>query len=314
VYLVTDKGERRAFGSYYTPDHIVDYIVRETLAPICETITAELDAADDGTADFADRILSLRVLDPAMGSGHFLIGACQFLAEKIATNPHTADGHAGGGDATLAYWKRRVAERCLYGVDVNPMAVDLAKLALWLETVAADRPLTFLDHHLRTGNSLIGAKLPDLAALPGETGLNREAFAALLAGKLPTLLRPLAEIRRLSSETIDEVKSKQRLYDEFRRAGEPFREVSDLWCAAATGFELYAENYREALQLVDRPAAVRRLEEERMVSGSTGRRGRSRGLPLGAFLSRSLLQWYRAPTAAGLRRRYWQSTLRGAVG
>jgi hypothetical protein len=253
VFLVTDKGERRAFGSYYTPDHIVEYVVRETLGPICQAVAADLDAAAGDGADFAERVLSLRILDPAMGSGHFLIRACQFLAEEIATNPQTKDEAAAGGDATLAHWKRRVVERCLYGVDVNPMAVDLAKLALWLETVAADRPLTFLDHHLRAGNSLIGAKVPDLAALPGGTGIFREAFSAALARKLPALLEPLAAIRGIPSETIRQVKEKHRLFDESRKAAGLFAAVADLWCVTVTGFDLDADHYREALEAVDSP-------------------------------------------------------------
>src|SRR5205814_9903088 len=133
-------------------------------------------------------------LDPAMGSSHFLLRACQFLAEEIATNPYTEADHAANstGESTLSYWKRRVVESCLYGVDLNPMAVELAKLALWLETVAADRPLTFLDHHLRHGNSLVGAKVDQLAALPGEGGIVKEAFAKVFDRKLPALLEPLA--------------------------------------------------------------------------------------------------------------------------
>ncbi len=262
VYLVTDKGERRAFGSYYTPDHIVDHIVRETLGPLCQTLTAELANAGGGESDFAERVLSLRVLDPAMGSGHFLIRACQFLAEEIATNPHTADEHAGGDEATLAYWKRRVAERCLYGVDVNAMAVDLAKLALWLETVAADRPLTFLDHHLRTGNSLIGAKVADLAALPGDTGMYKEAFDKAFSKKLPALLEPLAAIRALSSEDIRQVKEKHKKFEEFGKAVEPFRALADLWCAAATGFDLDPDDYHAALEVVDRPKRFAAVAQE----------------------------------------------------
>jgi hypothetical protein len=262
VYLVTDKGERRTFGSYYTPDHIVEHIVRETLGPLCRALTADSGAASNG-ADFAERVLSLRIVDPAMGSGHFLIRACQFLAEEIATNPHTAADPVLAGDATLAHWKRLVVERCLYGVDVNPMAVDLAKLALWLETVAADRPLTFLDHHLRTGNSLIGAKVNDLAALPGERGMYQEGFDAILARKLPVLLQPLAAIRDLPSESIGQVKEKHRLYHQFRRAAGLFWTLADLWVSAAAGLDLEADSYHEALEAVDtarRFAALARNE------------------------------------------------------
>jgi hypothetical protein len=182
IYLQTDKGERRASGSYYTPDHIVDHIVQQTLGPLCRKIESELNreiatAQGIGLEDrqvelrreFDDRILGLRVLDPAMGSGHFLIRACQFLAEEIATHPYASDDaltEAADDESALSFWKRRVAERCLYGVDLNPLAVELAKLALWLETVAVNRPLTFLDHHLRLGNSLIGSRLAELGALP----------------------------------------------------------------------------------------------------------------------------------------------------
>ena len=132
------------FGSYYTPDNIVDHIVRGTLDPICDRLTAdiagELAAAEAGGAaaatldalhgDFPNRLLRLRLLDPSMGSGHFLLAACQYLAEQIATNPYTpADPDGGSADDALSYWKRRVIENCLYGVDLNPLAVDLAKLA-----------------------------------------------------------------------------------------------------------------------------------------------------------------------------------------
>ena len=125
VYLITDKGERRAFGSYYTPDHIVNAIVRETLEPVCAGVSIQLDAEVATCRDrleraagaerdalaaklagleraYPERVLRLRVLDPAMGSSHFLLRACQFLAEEIATNPYTeADG--GDGEATLSY-------------------------------------------------------------------------------------------------------------------------------------------------------------------------------------------------------------------
>jgi hypothetical protein len=187
VYLQTNRGERRASGSYYTPDHIVDHIVFETINPVLRRIEATLEN-DIQTAErhgdeaclhtlqhsFDDRVLSLRVLDPAMGSGHFLIRACHYLAEEIATHPHSSDSaltESEDEESAVSFWKRRVAECCLYGVDLNGLAVELAKLALWLETVAINRPLTFLDHHLRTGNSLIGARVAELGTLPEEIEL-----------------------------------------------------------------------------------------------------------------------------------------------
>jgi hypothetical protein len=286
VYLITDKGERRAFGSYYTPDHIVDAIIREALGPICAHLSEQLQAEvmacrkrrdrasgaeRDALAEtlagleraYPERVLRLRVLDPAMGSSHFLLRACQFLAEEIATNPYTEADHTPGatGESTLSYWKRRVVESCLYGVDLNPMAVELAKLALWLETVAADRPLTFLDHHLRHGNSLIGAKVARLRALPGEQDEYEDVFAQKLAGKLPAFLGPLAEIRRSASESLPQVKQKQAAFIAFARAVTPFRQVADLWCAAAAGAAVTPLEYHAALDVVDKPARFKKVAE-----------------------------------------------------
>ena len=218
VYLENDKGERQASGSYYTPDQIVSHMVSRTLGEKCREITTQIEReiadvkanAGDRTAEtaalvrelegaFDDRVLKLRVLDPAMGSGHFLIRACQFLAEEIATNPYTYDlnADAPNDESVLTYWKRRVAENCLYGVDLNPMAVELAKLALWLETAAADAPLTFLDHHLQHGDSLIGARVAMLDEIPGER-LTAGSFALELTEVLPKLLDPLEEISPVS--------------------------------------------------------------------------------------------------------------------
>jgi N-6 DNA Methylase len=249
VYLVTDKGERRAFGSYYTPDPIVQYIVRETLGPICAKIDKHLrdeiaiaksagktEEIDRLSHDYPQRVLSLRVLDPSMGSGHFLLAACDFLAEDIATNPFTPDVPEGAsqGESAVGYWKRRVIENSIYGVDINPMAVDIARLALWLHTVASDRPLTFLDHHLRHGNTLIGAKLDRLGQL-GKRDVYTESFQKQFEAKLPALLKPLADIRALPSETVKQVKDKGRRFEAYSAVVEPFRLVADLWTAWAIG-------------------------------------------------------------------------------
>jgi hypothetical protein len=284
VYLITDKGERRAFGSYYTPDHIVDAIVRETLGPICAAASEQLRAEVESCRErmesatgaeqealaqalagleegYPERVLRLRVLDPAMGSSHFLLRACQFLAEEIATNPFTASD-AGGGESALSYWKRRVVENCLYGVDLNPLAVELAKLALWLETVAADQPLTFLDHHLRHGNSLIGARVSEIGALPGKHDAFKDVFDKELAAKLPAFLTHLAGIRRTASADLAQVKKKQAGFAAFTKAVQPFRQIADVWCAAATGEAVTENQYHTALDVVDKPARFRKVAEE----------------------------------------------------
>jgi len=258
VYLATDKGERRASGSYYTPDHIVSYIVEKTLGPLCSDINQKLceeiaseenahknsrgavrDAHNSKLiqlrADFDDRILALRVLDPAMGSGHFLIRACQFLAEEIATNPHAAapdTTELKDDESTIIYWKRKVVENCLYGVDLNPVAVELAKLALWLETVSTTQPLSFLDHHLRHGNSLVGASVDQLGTLPGELALIQNTFQNQVAQKLPILLGFLQQIRSLPSDTVSQVKDKEQIFlKTVESERTPFRQIADIWIA-----------------------------------------------------------------------------------
>jgi type I restriction-modification system DNA methylase subunit len=279
IYLATEKGERRKSGSYYTPDHIVNQIVEQALGGVCreisDTISQEIAEARAALAtapaaerldwkaqlkalegSFVDRVLSLKVLDPAMGSGHFLIRACQYLAEEIATNPFTSDPGAdallSGNEPIITYWKRRVAESCLYGVDSNPMAVELAKLALWLETVASDAPLTFLDHHLRQGDSIIGARLARLGSVPGEEGVFQGQFADEVEHALPSLLLPLDEIRALPSATAPDVKQKEQIFQRrFLPAQDRFEKTANLWCAEVLESGIInAEQYAEAVRAV----------------------------------------------------------------
>jgi hypothetical protein len=172
-----------------------------------------------------------------MGSGHFLIRACQYIAEEIATNPFTSDlgpDDLKGDESTITYWKRRVAESCLHGVDLNPMAVELAKLALWLETVAADAPLTFLDHHFRCGDSIVGARIAQLDSLPRDKDLLAGQFRQEVSTALPTLLDPLKEIAGIPSDTADHVKQKERIYTgKFLPALKRFALIGDLWSGEA---------------------------------------------------------------------------------
>ncbi len=183
IYLETDRGERKATGSYYTPQYIVEYIVQNTLGPLVEEArqrVAELSQAARNKADqhaarqtLVDEILALKVLDPAMGSGHFLVEATEFLALALATDPYAQS--AASAEEDLTHWRRQLVERCIYGVDKNPLAVELAKLSLWLSTVAADRPLSFLDHHLKCGDSLVGARVSELGWAPSPV-LSKQAL------------------------------------------------------------------------------------------------------------------------------------------
>lgn len=158
-------GRRKGSGSYYTPQEITSFLVKEALEPLTAPIVAGCGERDEHGRPrrHPDDMLQLKVCDPAMGSGAFLIQACRYLAEAYGQARIAAELDDDGriSQPEFAAHKRLVAERCLYGVDLNPMAVELAKVSLWLETLARGKPLDFLDAHLRCGNALIGAPLRD---------------------------------------------------------------------------------------------------------------------------------------------------------
>ncbi len=147
--------ERRRSGSNYTPRTLTEPIVRKTLEPILKRL------GDDVTPD---QILDLKICDPAMGSGAFLVEACRQLADVLVKSwqRHKAAPAIPPDEDEILHARRIIAQRCLYGVDRNPMAVDLAKLSLWLATLAKDHPFTFLDHSFRAGDSLVGLTLKQI--------------------------------------------------------------------------------------------------------------------------------------------------------
>jgi hypothetical protein len=149
---------RRRSGSHYTPRALTAPIVAETLRPIFERLGPEATAAD---------ILSLRVLDPALGSGAFLVEACRQLAERLtrAWELHSTTPTLPPDEDALLHARRLVAQRCLYGVDRNAMAADLAKLSIWLTTLAKDHEFTFVDHAIRHGDALVGLSRQQIEAL-----------------------------------------------------------------------------------------------------------------------------------------------------
>jgi hypothetical protein len=167
VYLVTDRGDRKASGSYYTPDYIVAYMVEQAVGATLNDALAQMDKASD--TEKIQKILSLRILDPAMGSGHFLVEVVEFIARFLVGLDVQSEEIT---EATLTYWKRCVVEQCVYGVDVNPLSVELAKLSLWLATAAKNHPLHVLDHHLRVGNALVGCWFDEILGEHRRTSKN----------------------------------------------------------------------------------------------------------------------------------------------
>ncbi|WP_226005477.1 Eco57I restriction-modification methylase domain-containing protein [Natrinema salinisoli] len=163
VSLTTERGERKTTGSYYTPASVVDYIVEHTLEPLVTEIREDVRATRSDrefAAAFARNVFDLNVLDPAMGCGHFLTRVVEYLACEVLDAQARQATRAGPSTIETSrdiHWaRRRVAERCLYGVDCDPIAVELARLSLWLRTLPAERPPESLGHHLQSGNALVG--------------------------------------------------------------------------------------------------------------------------------------------------------------
>jgi hypothetical protein len=239
---------RKQSGTFYTPQPLAEFVVRRTLAPL---------VAGRST----DEILQLRVLDPAMGSGAFLVAACRYLAgayERALLD----EGGIGVPDLTedaRAGIRRRIAERCLAGVDVNPVAVQLARLSLWLTSLASGKPLGFLDHRLRVGNSLIGTTPEDLwrqrprkacrstarsglrtSGIRSAPGAGSPPFMATLFDDvdlettLRQVVRPLGDLLLRRDDTVDVVRAKETIWSRLsgpRSPLEPWRRACDLWCA-----------------------------------------------------------------------------------
>jgi hypothetical protein len=236
VTLESGSGVRKATGTFYTPQPIAAYLVRRTLGPLVRDATP-------------DRILQLRVVDPAMGSGAFLVAACRYLAGAYEDALVRAGGcHASDIDeAGRVTIRRTVAERCLYGVDLNPMAVQLARLSLWLATLAVDRPLSFLDHRLQTGDSLLGAWLANLRHPPDARRRARAKAARPTLPNLPlfgddTVAEALREtlpvrfsLESTPNDTLAQVRAKERAFAALgarEAALSRWKRIAHLWCAA----------------------------------------------------------------------------------
>ena len=236
--VITQVGDRRATGTHYTPRKLAEEIVKYTLEPLCYS-PGPADGADpaDWQVRPAAELLDLKVLDPAMGSGAFLVSACRFLGERLV-EAWERDGYpepvlAALGpdfdrdDADLEA-RRRVAARCLYGVDRDEAAVELGKLSLWLVTLAKGQPFSFLDHALRCGDSLVGLiseSQVEAFHLDPETGrrINARLSGAIdeVVGPILTRVRELRE--EIEAEPVRDPRQAQALAAKLAEADQPDR-------------------------------------------------------------------------------------------
>ena len=180
-FIVTSGSNRRETGTHYTPKSLTEAIVAETLTPLTYIGPTEGIPREKWQLKSSSELLTLKICDPAMGSGAFLVQTCRWLADRLVESWTLAeesgkkisvDGYILGTSSTQEYLphdtdariviaRRLIAERCLYGVDLNPLAVELANLSIWLVTLAKDRPFGFLEHNLRCGDSLLGIERID---------------------------------------------------------------------------------------------------------------------------------------------------------
>jgi hypothetical protein len=292
IYLVTDKGERKATGSYYTPGYIVEYIIENTLGPLVEKkrkkvsenieeLKKKIKGSRGASKEFLekelrkaegnliDELLSLKVLDPAMGSGHFLVEATDFLARKLleVLSGEPLEEHEKEmvfrepsepyglkeSEEDIRWARREVVERCIFGVDLNPMAVELAKLSLWLYTVAKGKPLNFLDHHLKCGNSLMDAKVEDLHHIPGKKKKNKDTALTLsLPIEFPSLTIDLGLavgdyllIEQIASEDVKDIKKKTDLYQNLNKERiDKWRDIANIWISSFFGVKIDQKLYK----------------------------------------------------------------------
>ena len=147
--LDSSGNERKSTGSYYTPDFLVQNLIKTALDPV---IAQKLK---DNPQNPEQALLSLKVIDPACGSGHFLLAAARRIATELA-QVRAQNILQAPAPELYRHSLHEVISKCIYGVDINPMAVELARMGLWLEGFAENEPLSFLDHHLQVGNSLLG--------------------------------------------------------------------------------------------------------------------------------------------------------------
>ncbi len=282
-FLLVAGSDRKTTGAYYTPSELVAQLVKSALEPV---IAERMKDADD----LQKALLSIKVCDPACGSGHFLLAAARRIGKELAK---VRTGEAAPSPEPLREATRDVIQHCIYGVDINPLAVDLCKVALWIEGFAKGMPLNFLDHRIKCGNSLVGVLNLDVL----KEGIPDEAFKAVTgddkalssikkkankqerlkdlkgqlstAGQLDDDLAEIAsawqELDRIPENTPEFVKQKKERYEANQRDRKWWRSRSacNLWTAA-----FFMPLTEQNLQLLPTTAALVRLLNEDLNSPS----------------------------------------------
>lgn len=299
VYFAQSPHERKATGTHYTAEDLVERLVKQTVQRVLDERWQEFepnvaqwlaeinatpgetqrrrlqDRVDSELVQFVEsQVLSLRACDPAMGSGHFLVHIAHQMTNFILrVLTHTPWDNA---DINLDadHWRKRLVENCLYGVDINQMAVELAKLSLWLATMQLGQPLSFLDHHLKQGNSLLGASLEEIEELLNQDDFSKPTAKSILAEAkgqymLVSQVRPLQQkigeantlLQKIASKIVtraEDIHQQELDYVEVERILAPYKRIANFLVAQKLGLKIpstelhsIAKSYEENCELTN---------------------------------------------------------------
>jgi hypothetical protein len=256
AFIVTTGSDRRETGTHYTPKSLTEAIVTETLTPIAYVGPADGEPREQWVLRSPAELLELKICDPAMGSGAFLVQACRWLADRLVEAWSQAEGSGKtvsvdgevldvpdtneplprDTEARTVIARRLIAERCLYGVDLNPLAVELAKLSIWLVTLAKGRPFGFLDHNLRCGDSLLGIhrldQLTELSMTPTGKGQQR-LFGQNIERAVREAIELRQRLRQMPIRDIRDVEAMARLDADARQKLEVPERIADAFIGEA---------------------------------------------------------------------------------
>jgi hypothetical protein len=256
AFMVSFGADRRETGTHYTPKSLTESIVTTTLEPIVYVGPAEGKPREEWQLKSPGELLELKICDPAMGSGAFLVQVCRYLSERLVESWRhqeelgksiDIEGTVKNGlndsepmsvsiDERVTIARCLIAERCLYGVDMNPLAVELAKLSIWLITLTKDRPFGFLDHNLRSGDSLLGLhsleQFKKFSIYPDKTKAV-SIFASNIEAIVQNALDIRKELREIPIRDILDVQYMRLLDQEVRQKLEHIEHIADAMIGAA---------------------------------------------------------------------------------
>lgn len=307
VYFAQSPHERKATGTHYTAEDLVGRLVQQTVGrllderwqafePKFQTWLQEVEATPGGdlrsqletrldselNVFIREQVLTLRICDPAMGSGHFLVHIAHYVTAYILDVLAATPLANYAVDLNPGIWRLRIVERCLYGIDINEMAAELAKLSLWLATMQLGRPLSFLDHHLKCGDSLLGVGLSEITSTLDSSPFNqvtRETQSTEGYGQLgfqePTQVQQRLEqarelVRHIEDRQVKgvaDIRAQEEDYNRLQNLLHAYRQVGDLLLACRMGMKIGESSLRSLASAIEAETVNMLDDEQRRILG-----------------------------------------------